>query len=283
MGFGRWFNISYFWITYFCLGVVKKRGHYYWVKRVPKRYQGVVFGTDSKPVQQVRQALHTDSKTLALKKATQVEAARIAEWESALQGRPKDARMHYLAAKELAESHGFAYRQLHEILTDNLDELIPRVEAALGPRDAMAPDVVTEALLGAIPPVLPTMAGVLEEFIERTKTRHLKKSDAQKHRWKLPRTRAVNNFLKVCEAAGRKDLPIDKISRTDTLRFRDWWAERIQRGYSANSANKELGTLSGIFSTWTDLNGLDLPNPFSKLFLEGADENRTPPLFPRLG
>ena|GEM_PF-6725249 len=78
------------------MGVVKKRGHYYWVKRVPKRYQGVVFGTDGKPVQQVRQALHTDSKTLALKKATQVEAARIAEWESALQGRPKDARMHYL-------------------------------------------------------------------------------------------------------------------------------------------------------------------------------------------
>lgn len=90
--------------------------------------------------------------------------------------------MHYLAAKELAESQGFSYRQLNDILTDSLPDMLPRLEAALGTRDAPAPEMLTEAILGAVNPVMPTLSGVLDEYIDRTKTRHLKKYDAQKHR-----------------------------------------------------------------------------------------------------
>ena len=56
------------------MGIVKRRGqHYYWVKRIPKRYAGLLLSADGKPVQQVRVSLNTESKVEALAKAAQVE------------------------------------------------------------------------------------------------------------------------------------------------------------------------------------------------------------------
>ena len=60
------------------MGITKDRGYYYWVKRVPKRFEGLVLGSDGKPVKQVRQALFTDSRAEAELKAVQIEAARMA-------------------------------------------------------------------------------------------------------------------------------------------------------------------------------------------------------------
>lgn len=37
------------------MGLVYDRGRYYWVKRIPKRFAGLVLGVDSKLVSQVRQ------------------------------------------------------------------------------------------------------------------------------------------------------------------------------------------------------------------------------------
>lgn len=76
------------------MGIVNDRGRYYWVKRVPKRFLGYVKGKDGQPVTQVRQALHTDSKSEAKIKAAQVEAARLAEWEAMLADDTQSAR-HY--------------------------------------------------------------------------------------------------------------------------------------------------------------------------------------------
>ena len=64
------------------MGIVNDRGRYYWVKRVPKRFIGLVLGADSQPISQVRQALHTDSEKEARQKGAQVEAARLSEWDA---------------------------------------------------------------------------------------------------------------------------------------------------------------------------------------------------------
>ena len=54
------------------MGITCDRGWYYWVKRVPKRYAGLVRGADGQPVGQLRVALRTDSLSEAKKKAVTV-------------------------------------------------------------------------------------------------------------------------------------------------------------------------------------------------------------------
>ncbi len=77
------------------MGITCDRGRYYWLKRVPKRYLGLVLGKDGLPVKQVRQALFTDSPSEAKLKAEQVEKARLAEWEALKAGDEGAARAHY--------------------------------------------------------------------------------------------------------------------------------------------------------------------------------------------
>jgi hypothetical protein len=61
------------------MGIVSNQGRYYWFKRVPKRFFGLVLGVNGQPVSQVRQALHTSDKTEARMKAAQIELARLTE------------------------------------------------------------------------------------------------------------------------------------------------------------------------------------------------------------
>lgn len=109
------------------MGIVSVRGRFYWVKRVPKRYRGLVVGEDGKPIEQVRQALHTDSKVEALAKAAQVEAARLAEWEALRLGDSESARKNYLIARKLAEARGLSYKPIDDLAAGDIVDLVNRV------------------------------------------------------------------------------------------------------------------------------------------------------------
>jgi hypothetical protein len=98
------------------MGLVKKRGWFYWVKAVPKRYRGHVLGQNGKPIQQIRQVLGTQVRLEATAKASQVEALRFAEWEAILAGKSDDARRYYLASVDLAQSYGFTYQASETLL-----------------------------------------------------------------------------------------------------------------------------------------------------------------------
>lgn len=140
---------------------------------------------------------------------------------------------------------------------------------------------MADAVLGLVEPVQPGLREVLEEYVALTRTRHLRKSEAQRHKWLLPRKRAVANFLAVVSVKGPdgqpKDLPVDKISRADALRFRAWWSARVEAGHKLETANKDFGHLARILGTWTKLTDTALDNPFRGLRLEGKDGGRTPP------
>jgi integrase len=263
------------------MGIVLNRGRYFWVKRIPKRYRGLVVGASGQPVTQVRQALHTDSKVEALAKAAQVEAARLAEWEAIRVGDSESARKNYLIAKKLAEARGLSYKPIDDLAAGDIVDLVNRVLSLATGQSLREPAPVTQAVLGAAPEALPTLSEVLEEYYSLTRTRHLQKSEAQKHRWKLPRERAVRNFL---EVTGRKDakgdlipVPVDQITRADALKFRKWWSARVEGGMKIESANKDFGHLAEIFGTWAELTETEISNPFVKLRLEGRDERGVPP------
>jgi len=82
------------------MGITCDRGRWYWVKRVPARFRGVVRGADGRAVGQVRQALHTDSRAEALRKAARVEAERLAQWEALLAGETGAARRHIIGVDD---------------------------------------------------------------------------------------------------------------------------------------------------------------------------------------
>lgn len=262
------------------MGVVNDRGRYYWVKRVPKRFAGLVRGSDGQPVSQVRQALHTDSRSEAAAKAVQVEAARMAEWEALAAGDDGSAVKHYEAARKLAQTRGFAYAPIADLAGGDLNNLVSRVLSLASGSELTSSPEVAEAVLGTVPEILPTLPDVLAEYTELTKTRHLQKSDAQRHKWKLPRNRAVKHFVDVIyekDGVGKPVLrPINEITRADALRFREWWSDRVEAGMKVESANKDFGHLSEIFRTWCELKSVEISNPFERMRLDGHDEREKP-------
>lgn len=243
------------------MGITKDRGYFYVVKRVPKRFAHV------DPRSQVRRALHTDSEREARAKAPLVEAELMAYWEALATGQTADALAAYDAAKHLAQTRGFSYRQVANLAAGPLDEILTRLEALTRPDDSPASVTEATAILGAVeePPV--TVSGALAEMLRFSAIDRLEgKSDAQKKRWRQPRERAVTNFISVCG-----DLPMRGITRTNAQEFRDHWAKRIaSEGLNRGSANKDIGHLSDLFRTWVEYHALEFPNPFSKLRFKGS-------------
>lgn len=258
------------------MGIINDRGRYYWVKRVPKRFAGLVRGADGQPVSQVRQALHTDSLPEAKIKAAQVEAARLAEWEAMAAGDGASARKHYEAARKLAQARGFPYQPMPALTEGDISDLVTRVLSLSENGTLAASPAATEAVLGALPEVLPTLKEVRDEYYERTKTRHLKKSDMQRRKWRQKRDRAVRNFLDVVVPGPdpeAKDLPLEEVTRANALKFRDWWQAKVESGLKIDTANKDLSHLSEMLRTWAKLTDTPLDDPFAGLRLEGKDES----------
>ncbi len=256
------------------MGVTFDRGRWYFVKRVPRRFAGLILGRDGRPVSQVRVALRTDSRAEARAKAPAVEAEILAQWEAVAAGNTDDARVRYTAARALAEARGFAYVPVDRLIEGNLSDLVGRILSLERP-GGIAPRVEFDAVLGLVPPVLPDLRDVLAEFFRLTSSRVANKSPAQVKRWRARRLRAVEHF---CEATQdpRPDgsypaPPVDRIDRAEALVFRAWCADRVAEGQAVDTQNKDIGALSDILSTWSELTGAGLENPFKGLRLEGRD------------
>ncbi|MEL7213268.1 MAG: tyrosine-type recombinase/integrase [Pseudomonadota bacterium] len=252
------------------MGLTLDRGRYYFVMNVPKHLLGKVLGKSGQPVRQVRQALRTADLSVAKRKAFELEELKRSEWHMLELGEEALAHEKYAAAKKMAESHGFDYVPSDMLLQRTFEENLPRLLAAAAAMSEPTPPEVGEAILGGAQIALPPLRIVFEEFIDLTKTRHLRKSERQRHLWRLPRERAVSNFEKAVPK--RVKAGIDRITREDALAFRAWWATRIETGETrAETANKDFGHLSQIIRQWSELKGhSDLENPFARLRFDKA-------------
>ena len=164
----------------------------------------MVLGALGQPVSQVRQALHTDSRSEALIKAAHVEAAKMAEWEAMALGDRASAREHYEAAKQLAESRGYTYRPLSELAAGDPRHLAERILSIAG--EKLASLEVTQAVLGTVPEALPTLLELREEYYELTRTRHLKKTEAQLKRFRFRASAQSRIFWRFWLIAARGNL-----------------------------------------------------------------------------
>ena len=262
------------------MGLTLDRGRYYFVKNVPNHLFGKVLGQSGKPVRQIRQALRTADLSVARRKAFELEELKTTEWHLLELGEKALAHEKYAAAKQMAESRGFDYVPSDVLLRRSFAENLPRLLAAAGTEAQPTPPQVADAILGGVEVALPPLRVILQEFVDLTKTKHLRKSDRQKHLWRLPRERAVSNFEKAVPAKAKTG--VDRITREDALAFRAWWDARIAAGEAqAATANKDLGHLAQLVRQWCEFKGhTNLANPFEKLrFDKQIDDPASRPPF----
>ncbi|MFS8181363.1 DUF6538 domain-containing protein [Pseudovibrio denitrificans] len=234
------------------MGITCDRGRYYFVKRVPKRYQKF------DPRSRVTIALHTDSREIALTKSGPIEAQLLSYWEALRTGSSEDADALANALRELAQASGFNYAPMDDLVSSSPRELIDRLMKLEGALEKVE-DPLVPALLGnaKIPPKQLSLA--FEEYFDFTKDQRVGMNDDQVRKWRNPRLKAVNNLVKLVG-----DKPILEITRNDAKRLREWWVDRLlNEGKSSVSANKDIGHLAQIYQVYGLMHELDLDNPFA--------------------
>lgn len=239
---------------------------YYLRKRLPRRYDLV---EDRK---EILHSLHTDSLSVAEKKAKIVWDELIQSWEARLAGDTQDAEARYDAARNLAKTRGYRYLPGAQVAKLPLEELLQRVEAV--PIVRGQPVLVeADALLGAsgVPDITVTKALTL--FWALADDRTAGKSEDQVRRWRNPRIKAIKNFVGVVGDVAIKDLTSEHM-----LDFREWWWEKIkEEDLTPNSGNKDLVHLGNVLRTVNTMKRLGLTLPLDGLSFKEGDKNTRPP------
>lgn len=238
---------------------------YYLYRRVPARYRRI----DAR--NHIEQSLHTDSLSDATAKAIEVWNQLVGAWEAKLAGNSGDAETRFAAAHELAQRRGFRYLTAARVATLPYDELLTRLDRALGDTPGKIDILEAEALLGgaAEPPI--TISRALQLYWTMAKDRTLSKSEDQLRRWQNPRKKAIRNLIAVIG-----DKPLREISGDDMLAFREWWMDRLEdENLTSNSANKDLIHIGEVFKTVNRMKRLGIVLPLSDLsFKEGEKKKR---------
>ena len=242
-------------------GLTLRENCWHFRMRVPRRYLHV---TDQRFVQR---SLKTDSRALAVERASEVKRQIIAELDAALAGSSPavlDRRQHYQALAKLAHSRGLEYRTVEQLISGDQRELVARLlRLELEDPEAKKPELAEAYLGGAAPPEL-MLADLFDEYEQNTSRNLADKSEDQLRRWRNPRLKAIRNLM---SCVG--DKPIIQVNRNDARAFRNWWKERIAaERLTANSLNKDLTHLAAMLTTVLDAYGLEDTKPFAGLRVE---------------
>jgi integrase len=246
--------------------LIKRNDRYYYNRRIPERFCSV------DPRAFVRVALNTSDKKIAIKAALRKNDELEDYWAGLLQNGNVHSDDAYAAAVERSRTLGFAYHPLADLSDMPLVELISRLQHV---KKINYNHHQTEAVLGAIKPPSILMNDCISRFWEYSKNKTMNKSPDQIRKWKNPRIKAVKNFV---NCIGNK--PIDQITRDDTLKFRDWWIERLDKeNLVSGSANKDIIYIKTILESLSENLKLDLdiPHLFRKLVLSKDDSTKRLP------
>lgn len=239
---------------------LRLRGSKFYLTRwIPKKYESVA------PTQPFRKALGTSDKDEARVRAAAIWAEALAEWEAKLTGGRKEDEWAYQNARARARQLGLRYLPADEVAKLPLGELIARIHSA----DSNISDAT--ALLGLAAPPKIRLSDALEAFWELAEDRLAGKSDDQLRRHRNARKRAFGDLIGVIT-----DLPVEDLTRSDAMDFREWLGKRIKAGdISPGTANKQLHYISGVLTHVAKMKGLEWPRVFSELtFQERVKKTR---------
>jgi hypothetical protein len=101
---------------------------------------------------------------------------------------------------------------------------------------------------------------ILDLYIDLVAVEVKDKGRDQRRIWENTLKRSLGRLMTVVG-----DKSVDDLTREDVLAYRNHWVNRIQEeGLTANTANRELTAIAGVFSKLYKLKGLE---PDWKLFL----------------
>ncbi|MCP9290570.1 DUF6538 domain-containing protein [Gracilimonas sediminicola] len=219
--------------------LIKRGDRYYYNRRVPKALW------DQIDKQLIRISLKTDSKKLAIRKASKVNAEIEAYWNSLLNTNKTHSDERFKEAVNLAKHVGFNYAPVNDLASGSIRDIAKRTSAIK--KHEGNPKVV-KAVLGTVKKPEITLTRCLEIFWSITKDRVMNKSEKQLRDWRNTRIRAINDLKSLIG-----DKSIEALTRQDMIEFRDWWIDRIQNeGLRANTANKYLVFIKNIVETVSD-------------------------------
>ena len=179
----------------------------------------------------------------------------------------------YLAAVRLAKAHGFAYKTTEQIAAASLTEITERLSNTRESAFGRSVEVNTEALLGGIEKPKIPLSQCWNLYENLVHAHLVDKSENQIRKWKNPRKLAVTNFIDIATVEY-----LDDVSRSEILKFWGWLNERIEKGFKANTANKQISFLKDILKTVSAKNeiSLDITVLFAETFFKQAINSRTP-------
>ncbi|WP_303316865.1 DUF6538 domain-containing protein [Flavivirga abyssicola] len=242
--------------------LLNRNGWYFYDRRVPQRYS--MFD----PRCRVRESLNTQCKKTAIKKAVAANNNMEGYWNSLVQNNEQHSPLKFKQLMMTARQLGFTYHPTNKIAELSLLQLIERVLTAKG---YINKEINVKAVLGTEKQQETIqLSEALKRFWDYSKPSLLNKNRDQQRKWKNPRKKAVNNFIKY---VGNKN--ISDITNLDLIKFRDGWLERMKKdNIKADTVNKDFTHLKGVLETVSTHEQLDLniENIFKKIHIKETDK-----------
>jgi len=248
--------------------VITRNHRKHFRRRIPKLYRSLY----PENIKFVQVSLKTDSEITAQQRASQFNQLLEESWRSANISGKAVATPEIEKLTVIANAFGYDYKSTNAIADGSIVETINRLAPLKN--DNVTPDTVAALLGKCSAPALP-LSKAIEAYFKIEQTNLYNKSEDQIRKWKNPRKRAVNNFIKVCN-----DIDVSRISREHILKFKAWWSERIQgtEKLSGNAANKDFTHLKCVLRTIEDNQqlGLNIDDLFKRIRFPQIKSQRPP-------
>lgn len=242
----------------------KRDGVWYLVRRVPAEFAHL----DTRTIVRISTeiAIVDDPKGTRAREIVKTLTSELeAYWRGLRDGQSAEARIRFEAAQKRAKALGVPYQTADELrAAGRFDDVMARLEMLIQRGEVENEETVSALLGGEKRPVL-HMSELFDEYAAIQEPKLKAMSDKQRHRWGLPKKRAIQNFMDVVG-----DKALENITRDDALTFRRWWADRIAAGeVQIATANKDFGHLGKMLTTVDMMHHLHLPPVFAKIRFEG--------------
>lgn len=175
---------------------------------------------------------------------TKLLAELVRYWEDKRRGRDRDAEARYEQACNRARSFGLNYVPAADAaLNLPLDDILRRFEILARRGTADSGSEMSAVLGGAAAPVV-MIDAMVDEFEKIVRASLTSKSVRQRKKWRQPKETALTIFV---DLVG--NCPISSLTRTDALRLRSHWQDRVVAGeVEIGTANKCIGHVSTMFA-----------------------------------
>jgi integrase len=247
----------------------KLKGFWFLVRRVPSEFALI----DKRNPVRISTGIRILDDPRAVRAAIVVadlDAELVRYWKDKRRGRDRDAEARHEQARNRARALGLNYLPAEEAaLKLPIDEILRRFEF-LAQRGAADSAAEVSAVLGGAPAPVVMIDAMVDEFEEIIRASLSSKSARQKKKWRQPKETAIAVFVDV---VGNR--PIASLTRTDALRLRSHWQDRVVAGeVEIGTANKCIGHISTMFRAINESKQLNLPSIFERVRIQGGRDKQ---------